>query len=180
MFRRFSTNFAVFSIFLDGLLIALSCIFRSSCVSGPIHCRLCRTCHGRRFRWCLYLLFPLVWVLVLLVFNIYDGRKNIRVVDEFGSLTLACGLASVTSAGILYFTFRDISRFQFGLFALLAILNSPELARSDPPDHLSQIFQKNGITQSVDPGCRVGWQTNWGTNRKPKYVRLACGWLPGR
>ena len=59
---------------------------------------------------------------MLLVFNVYDGRKNIRVVDEFGSLTLACGLASVTSAGILYFTFRDISRFQFGLFALLAFL----------------------------------------------------------
>jgi exopolysaccharide biosynthesis polyprenyl glycosylphosphotransferase len=59
---------------------------------------------------------------VLLVFNIYDGRKNIRVVDEFGSLTVACGMASVASAGILYFTFRDISRFQFGLFALLAFL----------------------------------------------------------
>jgi exopolysaccharide biosynthesis polyprenyl glycosylphosphotransferase len=70
----------------------------------------------------LYVFFPLLWVVVLLVFNIYDGRKNIRVVDEFGSLTVACGMASVASAGILYFTFRDISRFQFGLFALLAFL----------------------------------------------------------
>ncbi len=54
------------------------------------------------------------------VFNIYDGRKNFRVIDEYGSLTLAAFLASVTSAGVLYLTYRDLSRFQFGLFALLA------------------------------------------------------------
>ena len=122
MLRRFSTNVAVFSIFLDGLLVALS-----------LHLSILLRLWANRFPYVqdlprqeipllLYLFFPLLWVVVLLVFNIYDGRKNIRVVDEFGSLTIACGMASVASAGILYFTFRDISRFQFGLFALLAFL----------------------------------------------------------
>jgi exopolysaccharide biosynthesis polyprenyl glycosylphosphotransferase len=122
MLRRFSTNVAVFSIFLDGLLVAfslhLSIILREWTNSLPYVQDLPR----QEIPLVLYLFFPLLWMLVLLVFNIYDGRKNIRVVDEFGSLTVACGMASVASAGILYFTFRDISRFQFGLFALLAFL----------------------------------------------------------
>lgn len=122
MFRRFSTNVAVFSIFLDGLLVALSLhlsiILREWANPLPYVQDLPR----QEIPLVLYIFFPLLWMLVLLVFNIYDGRKNIRVVDEFGSLTVACGMASVASAGILYFTFRDISRFQFGLFALLAFL----------------------------------------------------------
>jgi exopolysaccharide biosynthesis polyprenyl glycosylphosphotransferase len=122
MLRRFSTNIAVFSIFLDGLLIALSLhlsiILRELANPLPFVQDLPR----EEIPLVLYVFFPLVWVLMLLVFNIYDGRKNIRVVDEFGSLTVACGMASVASAGILYFTFRDISRFQFVLFALLAFL----------------------------------------------------------
>ena len=60
--------------------------------------------------------------MTLLVFNIYDGRKNIRIIDEFASLTLGAFLATVTSAGVLYLTYRDISRFQFALFAVLAYL----------------------------------------------------------
>ena len=122
MLRRFSTNVAVFSIFLDGLLVAfslhLSIILRAWANRLPYVQELPR----QEIPLVLYVFFPLLWVVVLLVFNIYDGRKNIRVVDEFGSLTVACGMASVASAGILYFTFRDISRFQFGLFALLAFL----------------------------------------------------------
>ena len=122
MLRRFSTNVAVFSIFLDGLLVAfslhLSIILREWANPLPY----VRDLPRQEIPLVLYVFFPLLWVVVLLVFNIYDGRKNIRVVDEFGSLTVACGMASVASAGILYFTFRDISRFQFGLFALLAFL----------------------------------------------------------
>lgn len=122
MFRRFSTNVAVFSIFLDGLLIALSLYLSIFLRLWANRLPYVQELTRQSIPWMLYIFFPLLWVVVLLVFNIYDGRKNIRVVDEFGSLTIACGMASVASAGILYFTFRDISRFQFGLFALLAFL----------------------------------------------------------
>jgi len=122
MFRRFSTNFAVFSIFFDGLLVALSLHLSTYLREWANPLPFVQDLPGLSIPLPLYFLFPLVWVVVFLIFNVYDGRKNIRVVDEFGSLTLACGLASVTSAGILYFTFRDISRFQFGLFALFAFL----------------------------------------------------------
>jgi exopolysaccharide biosynthesis polyprenyl glycosylphosphotransferase len=122
MLRRFSTNVAVFSIFLDGLLVALSLHLSIVLREWANPLPYVRDLPRQEIPLVLYVFFPLLWVVVLLVFNIYDGRKNIRVVDEFGSLTVACGMASVASAGILYFTFRDISRFQFGLFALLAFL----------------------------------------------------------
>lgn len=123
MLRRFSTNFAVFSIFLDGLLIILS-----------LYLSIFLREFANRFSFTqplpdlsripieLYLIFPVVWLLTLLVFNIYDGRKNIRIIDEFASLTLGTFLATVTSAGVLYLTYRDISRFQFALFAILAYM----------------------------------------------------------
>ncbi len=121
MLRRFSTNFAVFSIFLDWVLITLalhlSIFLRNLANRLPFVNPLTEL---SRIPIELYIIFPFLWIVTLLVFNIYDGRKNIRVIDEYGSLTLAAFLASVTSAGVLYLTYRDLSRFQFALFAALA------------------------------------------------------------
>jgi len=64
----------------------------------------------------LYVLFPLIWVLVFVSLSIYDGRKFVRVVDEFTALLLATFLASTAAAGILYFSFRQVSRALFLLF----------------------------------------------------------------
>ena len=122
MLRRFSTNFAVFSVFVDGLLISLA-----------LYLSIFLRQFSNQFDFVqlippipvppeLYVLFPFIWVLTLLVFSIYDGRKNIRVVDEFASLTLASFFATIASAGVLYLSFRDISRFQFALFAFTAYI----------------------------------------------------------
>ena len=121
MFRRFSSDFAIFSIFLDfiginaalvlasllrGLLSLLSFVKDLPAqVQLPVE---------------LYVIFPLVWLLVMLQFSVYDGRRNLRVVDEFGSLSMAAILAAVSMAGILYFTYRDVSRFLFLFFIILA------------------------------------------------------------
>jgi exopolysaccharide biosynthesis polyprenyl glycosylphosphotransferase len=117
MFRRFSSDFAIFSIFLDIILIDTA-LYLSSLLRGllsvltfvkdiPSQVELPVE---------LYVIFPLVWVLVLLLFSVYDGRQNLRIVDEFGSLTLGTILAAVSMAGILYFTYRDVSRFLFLFF----------------------------------------------------------------
>lgn len=70
----------------------------------------------------LYVIFPLLWVAILALNSIYDGKKNLRVVDEFASLTQATLLASVSMAGILYLTFRETSRALFVTFVLLTFL----------------------------------------------------------
>jgi exopolysaccharide biosynthesis polyprenyl glycosylphosphotransferase len=51
---------------------------------------------------------------------VYDGRKNLRFIDELTSLSSATAMAAVTSAGALYLSFRDVSRLLFVLFVVFA------------------------------------------------------------
>lgn len=117
MFRRFSANFAVFSIFFDAFLVAgnlfLAAILRPDLsdlsfvqeIPGAIQLPVV-----------LYIIFPLIWVGVLLLFSVYDGKRNFRVVDEFSSLSFGSMLAVISMAGILFLTYRDVSRFLFLFF----------------------------------------------------------------
>jgi len=72
--------------------------------------------------WPVYPLFSLIWVGVLMIFSVYDGRKNIRAVDEFSSLMLGTILAGIASAGFLYLSFRDVSRMLFLVFGAVAFI----------------------------------------------------------
>jgi exopolysaccharide biosynthesis polyprenyl glycosylphosphotransferase len=123
MFRRFSANFAIFSILLDAMMIALA-LYVSSYLRVDISVLPVVQEVGEpvRLPWILYLVLPGLWVGILVLFSVYDGRKNLRVVDELGSLTLGSILATISMAGILYLTFRDISRFLFIFFAVEAYM----------------------------------------------------------
>jgi exopolysaccharide biosynthesis polyprenyl glycosylphosphotransferase len=122
MLRRFSVNFALFSIVVDAALVAgclqLAEILRPSLstlsfaqplAAGEVNVPLA-----------LYLVFPATWMAVLLLFNLYDGRRNLRVVNELSSLTLGSLLAGIACAGLLYLSFRDVSRLLFVAFVLLS------------------------------------------------------------
>lgn len=120
MFRRFSTNFALLSIALDAGVTALGLHLAAWLRPFFNPLKFVQEMPGTiEIPIGLYFIFPLVWVLVNLLFSVYDGRRNLRVSDEFGSLTLAAAMASVTMAGVLYLTYRDISRFLFLTFVLL-------------------------------------------------------------
>jgi exopolysaccharide biosynthesis polyprenyl glycosylphosphotransferase len=123
MLRRFSVNFAVFSIFVDVVVIDfvlwLTAFYRplfntlkfAKIVAQPMIIPLV-----------LYFIFPLAWVGIMLSFGVYDGRKNLKVVDEFSTLTWSTMLAGVTMAGVLYLSYRDISRISFIVFVLAGYL----------------------------------------------------------
>jgi len=123
MLRRFSVNFALFSISLDGLSVILSlwmaALFRPALNTldwvVPIPARVVIPAP-------LYVFFPLVWILIYSALSIYDGRKYLRAMDEFAILSLAMLIASVSAAGILYFSYRDVSRALFLVFILLVYL----------------------------------------------------------
>ncbi len=120
MFRRFSANFAVFSIFMDAILIdfalGLAAILRTPLNSlsfvEPMP-------YPVRLPGALFAIFPVLWIGVLLLFSVYDGRQNLRWVDEFGSLILGSMLAAISMAGVLYFSYRDVSRFLFVFFVAM-------------------------------------------------------------
>lgn len=139
MFRRFSVNFALFSIGLDALLVCAALL-------AAVHLRphlgfLFFAAYYPRLvspPWGVYLIFAIEWVSILLLFSVYDGRKNLRAVDEFFSLTLAIALSAVASAGTLYLSYREISRLlfiTFVLFAYIGLLSWRALARSWVSSH---------------------------------------------
>jgi exopolysaccharide biosynthesis polyprenyl glycosylphosphotransferase len=125
MLRRFSVNFALFSMFLDAISVLFALWF--SAVTRPALNNLAfikSIPTPVLIQPALYLLFPSIWLIIYLTISIYDGKKYLRVVDEFGALTLGVLIASVSSAGILYFSFREVSRALFALFVLLTYLLS--------------------------------------------------------
>lgn len=123
MIRRFSINFALLSMAFDAAFIAvglwLSTVLRPylndfagiELLAFPVIVPVF-----------LYILFPLIWVLIFIMLSIYDGRKYLRAIDEFVVLSLAVLLASVSSAGVLYFSYRDISRVMFIIFVVAAYI----------------------------------------------------------
>lgn len=121
MIRRFSVNFAIFSMLLDAALVASALASADALRPFLNELSFAQSVPANNVTPLpLYPIFGLIWVLVLLLFSVYDGRKNLRVVDEFASLTTGTIMAAVTSSGALYLSFRDVSRLLFILFVLLA------------------------------------------------------------
>ncbi len=123
MLRRFSVDFALLSMLLDGLLVALALELASSLrpVMGILPFAIDLP-EPSDIPFSVYLLFSITWVLVLVLFSVYDARRNLHVVDEIASLTLGSSLAGVALAGVLYLSFRDISRVLFLSFLALAFM----------------------------------------------------------
>ena len=123
MLRRFSVNFALFSMLLDVLSVVfglwLSVTIRpalnvlafikdvNSSVVVPST---------------LYLLFPVIWVIIFSALSIYDGRKFLRAADELAALFLSTFIATISTAGILYLSYREVSRALFIVFVTSTFL----------------------------------------------------------
>jgi len=122
MLRRFSVNFAIFSMFLDGAS-ALFCLWFAATIRPLMNfLAFVKTVDSPAVPLQLYVLFPLIWIIVFSSLSIYDGRKFLRAADELAALMLATIIASISTAGILYFSFRDVSRALFVLFVISAFL----------------------------------------------------------
>lgn len=123
MLRRFSVNYAIFLIGIDAILVTtallLSTLLRPQLSALPFAATFRRPIPIPEI---LYLVFPIVWVAIQSLFSLYDGRRNLRIVDELTSLTLATMLGGVALAGLLYLSYRDISRVQFIFFVLLTYI----------------------------------------------------------
>ena len=118
MFRRFSVNFMIFSIALDFLLISLNLglanLIRPQLSRLPFATTILAPLD---LPWPLFVLFPLVWVFLLIWSTVYDGQRNFRLVDEMTNLSFGSLLASVSMAGVLYLSYRNVSRLVFISFA---------------------------------------------------------------
>jgi exopolysaccharide biosynthesis polyprenyl glycosylphosphotransferase len=123
MLRRFSINFALFSMTLDGLS-AVFCLWFSAVIRPAMNnISFIKDVSGQvAVPFSLYILFPLLWVVIFSALSIYDGRKFLRAADELAALFLSTFIASISAAGILYFSFREVSRAQFVVFVISTFL----------------------------------------------------------
>ncbi|HEX2698520.1 MAG TPA: sugar transferase, partial [Anaerolineales bacterium] len=121
MLRRFSVNFALFSMLLDTLSIVFS-LWLAAVIRPLLNGLLFFRDVGSTalIPYQLYILFPVLWVIVFASLSIYDGRKFLRAPDELAALLLSTLLASISAAGILYLSFREISRVLFVIFVSCA------------------------------------------------------------
>jgi exopolysaccharide biosynthesis polyprenyl glycosylphosphotransferase len=123
MLRRFSVDFSIFAMVLDSILIALSLqvaiLIRPALSFLPFVANLKELFNSPLI---LFPIFSLLWVIVLILFSVYDRRRNLRAGDEIASLTAGSFLAAISMAGILYLSYRDVSRMLFLVFVALAYL----------------------------------------------------------
>jgi exopolysaccharide biosynthesis polyprenyl glycosylphosphotransferase len=123
MLRRFSINFALLSMLLDGLSVAF-CLWFAAFIRPAMNefSFIKPLLDAEVLPWTLYILFPLIWVVIFSSLSIYDGRKFLRWADELAALFLSTFVASISSAGILYFSFRNVSRALFIVFVTSTFL----------------------------------------------------------
>jgi len=123
MLRRFSVNFTIFSMLLDGVMVLVSLVsmsyLRIAMNELPFILYLPADV---RYPPYLYVVFPLIWVGVLAGFSIYDGKKFFKLVDELSTLTVASLVAAICQAGVLYLSYRDFSRALFLLIIIVSFL----------------------------------------------------------
>jgi exopolysaccharide biosynthesis polyprenyl glycosylphosphotransferase len=125
MLRRFSIDFALFSLCLDAILVPinllLSTLVRPYLNGIPFIQDLPDI---QRFPLYIYFLFPLVWIFCFFVCTVYNPRQIIKPEEELISILTGAFLALITLAGVLFFTYRDCSRVVFIIFFMLNFLSA--------------------------------------------------------
>jgi exopolysaccharide biosynthesis polyprenyl glycosylphosphotransferase len=125
MVRRFSIDFALLSIFLDGLLCTFS-LFAAALLRPMLNALpFIKEIFGyQTFPPVLYAVFPVVWVSSYFVFSVYSPGRNLQTGEELLSLLLGSLVAGIALAGVLFFVYRDFSRALFLIFFFLAVLST--------------------------------------------------------
>jgi len=72
--------------------------------------------------WPVYAFTIIIWGLGFILLDVYNLPKNLRISDELQHLIVAHIAATLTLAGALYFSFRDVSRLQILLFASISLV----------------------------------------------------------
>lgn len=123
MLRRFSVNFAIFSMLADATSVVF-CLWLAARVRPALNALVFikDVEADSAVPASLYFLFPLIWVAVFSALSIYDGKKFLRAADELAALFLSTVIASISTAGILYFSYREVSRALFVFFVFSTFL----------------------------------------------------------
>lgn len=122
MLRRFSVNYAVFSMLLDGALTLFALVIAVALRPNFPQVPYLVPVEELSMSIWIYVLIPLLWVLVFLVMSVYDPEGTYRLVDELQTVSLSSLLAALLCAGFFYLFLREFSRYLFVSFVVLNII----------------------------------------------------------
>jgi exopolysaccharide biosynthesis polyprenyl glycosylphosphotransferase len=118
MFKRFSTNFMVTLFFTDLALTWLALLLATH-LRNTLQLGVNVGPEGLAVPQVVYVLVAVVWTFHFTLVPVYDARRVVRAIDETQLVLTATGFATLAFAGVLYFTYRDVSRLLFVYFFLL-------------------------------------------------------------
>lgn len=125
MLKRSSLNYLVFSMLMD-VCGVVAAFFLATHLRVWLPYGTDLTGLDRAFSPWLYPLVMGLWLLVAFVVSLYDPNRVYKVIDEFQTLTLAVAFFALGVAGMLFFTYRGMSRllvlYAFGLTWILLLV----------------------------------------------------------
>ncbi len=123
MFKRSSVNYSVLAILLDGLIIGTSLAFANILRPYLNVLPFSQTLNNTLNPIVLYPLFIILWTSIHFITSVYEPNRNLPFLDELVNVTIGSIIAAVSLAGILYLSYRQISRLLFIFFVLLTYLS---------------------------------------------------------
>jgi exopolysaccharide biosynthesis polyprenyl glycosylphosphotransferase len=121
LFKRFSVNYAVFSISVDTGCTTLALLMAAAVRPDLPPVPFLVPVPEIELPLYLYVIAPFLWVSIFLLASVYDPKRIYKAVDELQSVSLASGFAALAFAGLLYLVDREVSRWLFVLFLLLNV-----------------------------------------------------------
>jgi exopolysaccharide biosynthesis polyprenyl glycosylphosphotransferase len=118
MLRRFSVNFAIFSMVIDigltylAFFVAIWLRPFLTDLDFPIPIPPYAIDIPTWF----YIAMPVLWLTIFLLNSVYDPKRLYKAVDEFQNVTIAVGIVGLVMMGLLFLAFRELSRWLFLTF----------------------------------------------------------------
>jgi exopolysaccharide biosynthesis polyprenyl glycosylphosphotransferase len=106
---------------LDIVLIALG-MWVASALRLALPFGQAITAAGTTLPWVVFVMAEVSWVAALAAWGAYDPHRVLRWFQEAGRVVLGALTGTMLLAGMLYFTFREVSRLQFGYFVVATLL----------------------------------------------------------
>jgi exopolysaccharide biosynthesis polyprenyl glycosylphosphotransferase len=117
--KRFSVNFAIFSLLLDSVLTVMALVMAASLRPLLANLPFLQPMPEATLSPVTYIIVVVLWATIFLFASVYDPKNVYRVTDELQNVTIATSLAALVFAGILYLFFREFSRWLLILFVAL-------------------------------------------------------------
>lgn len=124
MLRRFGVNYAIFCLVMDAALVAASLVlaewWRPNLDWLPFSRPLGPLDDEKLVPLPLHVVVPLLWLGVFAVLSLYDPRATFKAGDEVRIIVLGSCFAGLATAGLLFLSYREVSRWLFLVFVATA------------------------------------------------------------